>query len=128
MLDHLLQLVDQIGQQFRLFLSQHIEDEGVRGALFDVDDYWINAAKSALCKHFPPGWAADSRQLRLYHGAKIDVSFRPADWPLHCKAMGYPDYAEPFLIRVIVTKPVTLRTDLPNSFENYPIVYEQRLK
>jgi hypothetical protein len=126
MLDHLLTLVDQIGQRFQTFLGSYIDDESVRGAIFEVDRYWANAAKSALCKNLPPGCATDSRQLRLYHGAKIDVLFRPSDWPFHCKVMGYPQYAEPFLIRVVVRKPEAIRIDLPNSFENYPILYEYR--
>jgi hypothetical protein len=123
MLDDLLRLVDQIGQQFQFLLMSHIGDEDVRGAILDVDEYWINAAKSDLSKNFG---VFDSRQLRMYHGAKIDTSYRPADWQSHCEAMGYQSESEPFIIRVIVTKPDVIHPGLPRQFQTLPIRYEPR--
>ena len=133
MLDDLLQLAIQIGPQLQIFLTSYIPDVYLRGAMIDVDEYWINAAKSDLCVK---NSVLESRLARVYHAKRIDPYFRPSDWSSHSEVMGYDGAwypsqgAEPrgypLVIRVIVTKSDVIHVDLPRRFSDIPIVYEVR--
>lgn len=134
MMHELIRIADEITGGVRETLS-HMRDH-IRGVLLDVDDHWefleLMHAMDSLPLHYPDNWLMDdfhalATRKRLLYDVTPNLSFRPPRWHEHCRNMGYPKDAKPFVIRVILKHDRRKKAlDAPRSYMDYPIVYEVR--
>jgi hypothetical protein len=111
-------------------------DVAVRGALLELDRFWIEAY---LWQQFPwYAWAAPSpynwnflnsgyllQHSSLFSPFNWDFAFKPEGWENHCKAMGYST-GKPIIIRVILRHKQFVTASWPRAYQDYSIVYEYR--
>jgi hypothetical protein len=139
MMAELIRIGDALQPRLREFLGNSWFSSTIRGVFLDVDDYWEFAELSEQFGYrFDYGYpwendleTATYRRLfqawSLTQSHYIDMKRRPHWWAQHCQAMGYPENAEPIIIRVVLKEGgKAVSTDLPRNFEGYAITYEFR--
>src|ERR1700761_2139330 len=112
-------MMDQLisfGAEMERGLRETFSGEEVRGVSIDVDDYWEFSQLVYLLDerpYYPPFGYFDDYYDREYRGLreylrmrssvvpqKTDFNYRPADWADYCRRQGYPENADPRIIRV----------------------------
>lgn len=133
----LIRIADEIQPRLREFLGNSWFSSAIRGVSLDVDDYWEFTELGEKFRYgFYYGYltgnefeaAAYRRSFQAQSLADfrhVNMALRPSWWERHCHAMNYPEGADPVIIRVILNE-TEKATDLPRSFNQYPIVYEVR--
>jgi hypothetical protein len=134
----LLRLSYELGPQIYEQFGDVFADKA-RGAILQFDEQWYQEYLMWRWRDHP--WYAravfDVEYARLRHRFldrdAIDhiLSYRPPGWDEHCKRMGYRQGSSPIVIRIILRHPAIdskALGELPNHFEQYPIVYEFRPK
>jgi hypothetical protein len=138
MMDALIRIGDEIQPRLREFLGKSGFSNAIRGVSLDVDEYWEFAEfGEKLGYWYYYGYSSDNEigaarrlsfqawSLTTFLHARMDM--RPSWWKEHCRAMGYPEGADPVIIRVVLKEREKLENaDLPRSFGLYPISYEFR--
>jgi hypothetical protein len=135
MMGELIGIADQIESELRDFFSPF--KRFIRGVALDVDDYWEVTESAYHWGDIPfllDGRHLDvlsaKRFLRQVHGLgtpKAALGFRPPNWKEHCRAMGYPQDADPVVVRAYLRQESSGEIrDFPRSFGKHPIVYEVR--
>lgn len=89
------------------------------GDLRREGSYWSSDAWRALRRA--------AQTISSFARVRFDTGFRPPGWFDHCRLMGYPENAQPIVIKVILkSREPERKGDLPRSYEGYPIIYEVR--
>lgn len=125
----------RIAEELRVPLYGRLSNTTIRpfiqGAILEVDRYWyywwadqgISIISGDIARVVKPVASLAHPTTPLAQPSQA----RPVDWPNHCKAMGYPYGASPFVIVVILRDhPRTPHRDLPRDFNAHPIRYEVR--
>jgi hypothetical protein len=134
MMDILIGISDAIQAGLQEFLSNRLPGDRIRGAILEVDRYWLdshNLVWSMRYDRWDHFWhwnnSKEWRQIMRSRGLRYEPDWRPSDWGEHCKHVGYPPDANPFVIRIVLRRPEYLATaELPQAYQNYPVVYEYR--
>lgn len=124
----------EIESRLREFLSN--ASDTIRGIHLYFDEYWLEATRANLMTHcfqYSFGPQSPEQNMLFPYAAKFfswqpDIEFRPSRWGEHCRARGFTEKSRPIIIRVILRDAGMnpRRLDLPNNFEDYPIVYQYR--
>jgi hypothetical protein len=131
MMDHLIMLAEQLRPELQSRL-QVFGKYWVRGALLEVDRFWLEAYLVQLKIRPSESWESWNLGEFLQHEScvtpiKWDFTFVPEGWDEHSKAMGYGEGKSPILIRVILREQgLPGAMDWPRELAGHPITYEYR--
>jgi hypothetical protein len=131
MMDHMIELAQQFLVPLQNLLQDALGSYSVRGAILEVDRFWIRAFLQSKHRWYYPGWDFGDGLL-MQHASLLepipwDYNFRPSGWDEHCKIMGYGSGANPFVIRVILRhRKKDQSGEWPRIHEGCPIIYEYR--
>lgn len=142
MMDELMRTGEEIRSGLREFLQNLEISRAIRGVILDVDDFWESTELHNRFRYtnFPYQYLArdyqesstfrsmsQAQSLAETSHTRPKLSFRPDTWGKHIRAMGYPDDAQPIIIRVILKESSRIeKIDLPRNYKDYAIVYEFR--
>lgn len=123
MMEILRSVARDVGPGLQEKISNSLDVNRLRGLHLGIDPYWMAWFRSSLRFKMSDPFFYDEYFAREYF-----FNERPVDWTKHCVRMGYKEDSSPIQFRFVFREDTDLKKfkELPNSYDNYPIIYESR--